>query len=234
MTIGTLSRADTRIRDAVLQQLEWDSEVDASAIGVTARENVVTLTGFVDSYAGKLAAERIAKRIHGVRAVANDIQVRLRLERTDSEIAADAARALELRVPLPKSVQAVVHNGHLTLTGKVSTLFHRAIAEKAVRHIRGLKGVVSFITVTPAVTERDVRKEIARALHRDATTGGRAIDVTVSGSTVTLRGEVVSWHERESAERAAMHAPGITEVDNKILVSWMPAEPPDDEDTDQS
>jgi osmotically-inducible protein OsmY len=232
MTIGTLSHADTRVRDAVLQQLEWDSEVDASAIGVTARDSVVTLTGFVDSYAAKLAAERIAKRVGGVRAVANDIQVRLRLERTDAGIATDAARALELRAPLPESVQAVVHNGHLTLTGRVSTLFHRAIAERAVRHIRGLKGVVNLITVAPAVTARDVRREIARALHRDATTGGRAIEVTVSGSKVTLRGEVVSWHERESAERAAMHAPGITEVDNKILVSWMTNETPDYDDTD--
>jgi osmotically-inducible protein OsmY len=232
MTTGTLSRADTRIRDAVLQQLEWDSEVDASAIGVTARENVVTLTGFVDSYAAKLAAERIAKRVAGIRAVANDIQVRLRLERTDAEIAADAARALDLRAPLLKSVQAVVHNGHLTLTGRVSTLFHRAIAEKAVRHIRGLKGAVNHITVAPAVTARDVRKEIARALHRDATTGGRGIEVTVSGGKVILRGEVASWQERESAERAAMHAPGITEVDNQIVVRWMMEEPRDYDETD--
>jgi osmotically-inducible protein OsmY len=232
MTIGTLSRADTRIRDAMLQQLEWDSEVDASAIGVTAKENVVALTGFVDSYAAKLAAERIAKRVPGVRAVANDIQVRLRLERTDAEIAADAARALELRAPLLQSVQAVVHNGHLTLTGRVSTLFHQAIAEKAVRHIRGLKSVVNHITVAPAITARDVRKEIARALHRDATTGGRRIEVTVSGSKVILRGEVVAWQERESAERAAMHAPGITEVDNQIVVRWMTEERRDYDETD--
>jgi osmotically-inducible protein OsmY len=186
----------------------------------------------VDSYAAKLAAERTAKRVGGVRAVANDIQVRLRLERTDSEIAADAARALDLRATLPESVQAVVHNGHLTLTGTVRTLFHRAIAEKAVRHIRGLKGVVNLITVTPAVTARDVRREIARALHRDATVGGRGIEVTVSGGKAILRGEVVSWHERESAERAAMHAPGITEVDNQILVTWLATETPDYDDTD--
>jgi osmotically-inducible protein OsmY len=232
MTIGTLSRADARIRDAVLDQLEWDSVVDASAIGVTARDHVVTLTGFVDTYAAKLAAERAAKRVRGVRVVANDIQMRLRLERIDTEIAADAARALELRASLPPSVQAVVHNGHLTLTGTVSTLFHRAIAEKAVRHIRGIKGIVNRITVAPATMKRDVRLEIARALHRDATLGSRGIEATVSGTTVTLRGAVPSWHERDSAECAAMHAPGVTEVDNQILVAGMATEGLDYDDTD--
>jgi osmotically-inducible protein OsmY len=122
---------------------------------------------------------------------------------------------------LPEAVQVVVHNGHLTLTGTVTTLFHRAVAEKAVRHIRGLKGVVNRITVGPGATARDVRKEIGRALHRDATTTGRGIDVTVANGKVTLKGNVVSWHEREAAERAAMHAPGITEVDNQIMVAWL-------------
>ena len=218
MTTGTLIHADVLTRDAVLTQLEWDSQFDASGIGVTARDSVVTLTGFVDSYAAKLAAERAAKRVAGVRAVANDIQVRLRMERTDPEIAADAARALELRPTLPATIQAVVRHGHLTLTGTVPTLFHGAVAEKAVRHIRGLKEVVNRLTVLPAPTARDVRKKIARALHRDATTTGRGIDVTVYDTRVTLRGEVTSWNEREAAERAAMHAPGITEVDNQIKV----------------
>jgi osmotically-inducible protein OsmY len=227
-----LSRADTRTRDAVLQQLEWDSELDASGIGVTAKDHVITLTGFVDSYAAKLAAERLARRVAGVRAVANDIQVRLRLPRTDPEIAADAARALELRRPLPESVQAVVHNGHLTLTGTVRTLFQRATAQKAVRHIPGLKEILNRIVVAPTTTPRDVQRQIARALHRDATVGTRAIEVAVVGSKVTLRGEVPSWHERESAERAAMHAPGITDVDNQIAVTWMGAEPRDHDDTD--
>jgi hypothetical protein len=137
MTIALLSHADQRIRDAVMQQLAWDSQFDASGIGVTARNGAVTMTGFIDSYAGKLAAERAAKRVRGVRAVANDIQVKLRLERTDADIAADAAQALLMRTTLPESVQVVVHSGHLTLTGRVSTLFQRAAAETAVRSIRG-------------------------------------------------------------------------------------------------
>jgi osmotically-inducible protein OsmY len=230
--IGTLLDADKRTRDAVLQALEWDSQLDASAIGVIANGRVVTLTGFVDSYAAKLAAERTAKRMHGVRAVANDIQVRLRLERTDSEIAADAARALDLRVNLPDTVQAMVHNGHLTLTGTVATLFHRAVAEKAVRHIHGLKGVFNRIKVAPTATARDVRKEIVRALHREAATTGLGINVIAANGKVTLTGNVVSWHEREAAERAAMHAPGITEVDNRIVVAWLDTEAHEYDETD--
>ena len=232
MSLGTLIPADKRTRDAVLQHLEWDSEFDASDIGVTARDNVVTLTGFVESYGAKLAAERAAKRVAGVRAVANDIEVRLRLERTDSEIAADAADALAMRPNLAAIVQAVVHRGHLVLTGQVPTLFHRAVAAKAVRYIRGVKSVTNRITVSPTATARDVRKEVARALHRDATTHGRRIEVTVSGHKVTLTGHVVSWHEREAAERAAMHAPGIAEVDNQILVNWMGGGLEDYDDTD--
>src|SRR6188472_1132701 len=102
-----------------MRQLDWDPEVDGSAVGVAARNGTVTLTGFIDTYAGKLAAERVAKRVHGVRAVANDIEVRLRLERTDPDIAQDAARALQLHSAVPETVQAAVHNGHLTLTGRV-------------------------------------------------------------------------------------------------------------------
>ena len=220
MTIGTLSQADLRTRDAVLQQLEWDSELDASEIGVTARNAAVTLTGFVNSYAAKLEAERAAKRIHGVRAVANDLVVRLRIERSDADLGTDVARALELRSGLPASVQAVVHNGHLTLTGTVPTLYYSAVAERAVRYIRGLKGIVNRIEVVPVPQHRDVRYEITAALHRDATLAGRHIDVAISGHTATLTGEVSSWHEREAAERAAAHAPGIVGVNNQLTVGW--------------
>ncbi|MEQ1575796.1 MAG: BON domain-containing protein, partial [Vicinamibacterales bacterium] len=196
MTTDLLNANDLRVRDSVMQQLEWDSEFDASEIGVVARGGVVTMTGYVDTYAGKLAAERAAKRVRGVRAVANDVQVRLRLDHPDADIAADAARALNLRVTLPDSVQAVVHGGHLTLTGAVPTLFQRAVAEKAVRHIKGLKEIVNRIIVTPSTTSKDVKRNIVRALHREADLNARGIDATVSGSVVELRGTVGSWHER--------------------------------------
>jgi osmotically-inducible protein OsmY len=220
MTIRTLTDRDVQVRNAVQHQLEWDSEVEASAIGVAARDGVVTLTGFVDTYAGKLAAERAAKRVPRVRAVANDLQVRLNLDRTDTDIATDAARALELRATLPASVQAVVHDGHVTLTGTVSTLFQRAVAEKALRYIKGLKGVVNRIRVAPAEPDGDSQARIARAVSLDPDLSTPGIEVLVSGDTVTLRGTVRSWNERESAERAASHAPGIAHVDNQIMVAW--------------
>ena len=218
MSIATLTDTDVRVRDAVLEQLEWDPRVNASAIGVAASGGTVTLTGFIDSYAGKLAAERAAKRARGVRAVANDIEVRLKLERTDADIAADVTRALELTENIPSSVQATVHNGHVTLTGNVDWLYQKDSAEKAVRHIRGVRSIVDYISVAARAVERDVRHRIVEALHRNANIDARHINVEVAGDTVILTGGVGSWLERESAGRAAADAPGVARVDNRILV----------------
>jgi osmotically-inducible protein OsmY len=218
MTTATLHDADVRVRDAVMRQLDWDPEVDASAVGVTAKNGTVTLTGFIDTYAGKLAAERAAKRVHGVRAVANDIDVRLRLERTDADIAEDAARALELRSAIPESVQVVVHIGHVTLTGKVDWLYQKETAEKIVRHVRGVRNVLNHITVAPQAAVRDVHHRIVKALHQNADVDARQITVTVSGDTATLTGTVGTWLQRESAERATASAPGIAHIDNRIIV----------------
>ena len=218
MTTATLSENDLRIRDTVIHQLDWDPEVDASGIGVAAKDGSVTLTGFIDSYSGKLAAERAAKKVRGVRAVANDLQVRLRLTRTDDDLARDAARALELD-PLTTGVQCVVHGGHLTLSGTVPSLFRREHAEQVVRRIRGVVGVVNRIEVQPAPAHaKDVRYLITQALHRTADLDARHIEVTVDGSVVTLTGDVTSWAQREAAERAASLAPGVTRVDTRIAV----------------
>src|SRR5262245_1538678 len=118
MAIATLVEIDTRIRDLVMRELEWDAAVDASAIGVAATDRTVTLTGYVDTYLCKLAAERAAKRVRGVRAVANDIEVRPKVGRTDADIARDVVRSLELRSAVPDNVQATVHHGYVTLTGE--------------------------------------------------------------------------------------------------------------------
>lgn len=214
----TLSTSDVRIRRAVTQQLEWDPEVDASALGVAASNGAVTLTGFIDTYAGKLAAERAAKRIHGVRAVANDIDVRLKLERPDPDIARDVVLALELHGTIPQNVQAAVHDGRVTLTGTVQWLFQKRDAEKAVHHVRGVRHIANYITVVPLAIERDVRHRIVAALHRSADFDARRIAVTVSGDCVTLTGEVASWSERDAAEHAAAQAPGIASVANLLTV----------------
>jgi osmotically-inducible protein OsmY len=218
VTTASLTNADLRVRDGVMRQLDWDPEVDASAIGVAAKSGAVTLTGYIDSYSGKLAAERAAKRVHGVRAVANDIEVRLKLERTDADIAHDAARALEFRTAVPDAVQAAVHNGHVTLTGTVNWLFQKRAAENAVRHVRGVRNVLNHIVVVPQAVGRDVQRRIVKALHENADVDARHITAAVSGETAILTGTVGTWLQRESAERGAANAPGIAHVDNRIVV----------------
>ena len=218
MTTATLTGTDVRERDAVLRQLDWDPEVDASAIGVAARNGVITLTGFVDTYAGKLAAERAAKRVHGVKAVANDIEVRLKHDRTDADIAADAARALTLRDTVPDRIQATVHHGNITLTGRVRWLYQKRAAATAVKYIRGARGIFNHIDVQAEAAGKDLRKRIVGALHRNADVDARHIDVVIDKGTATLTGTVGSWLQREAAEEAVTHSPGVHAVDNRILV----------------
>lgn len=224
MSTATLTEKDVRLRDAVVQQLEWDPAVDASGIGVTARSGAVTLTGAINTYAGKLAAERAVKRVSGVRAVANDLAVTLAAGRTDADIAADAATILKLHHEVPDSVQATVHHGHVTLTGTVDWHYQRIQAEKAVRFIRGVRHVVDRMTVVPRAAGRDLRRHIAEALYRNATLDAKRIEVTVTGSVAHLRGTATSWLQRDAAERAAYDSPGITMVDNHIVV-----DPPNDD-----
>jgi osmotically-inducible protein OsmY len=228
MATGTLSQLDLRIRDAVSKELAWDSEVDADAIGVAARDGAVTLTGFIDSYAGKLAAERAAKRVRGVRAVANDVQVRVRLDRTDEDIARDAAWALDFHGTELDHVQATVHQGQLTLTGTVPSFFRRSVVENAVKHIKGVRHVIDRVDVVSTASPKDVQREITRALHRRADVDARGIAVSVTGNRVRLTGTVNSWSERLAAEEAASHAPGIAIVANDLGVR-MDEEPIDDQ-----
>ena len=218
MAAGTTNSLDQHVRDAVLQQLDSDPQVDASGIGVTARDGAVTLSGFIDTYEGKLAAERAAKRIRGVRAVANDIVVRVRHARTDDEIARDAARALGMRESIPHTVQAAVHSGHVTLTGTVSWLFQREAAEKAVRFIPGVTGIINHVAVRAASTPTDIRKRITETLHRMADVDAHHISVALDGSVVTLEGDVSSWSERDAAAVAAAIEPGVTRVENNLRI----------------
>ena len=218
MTTATLTGTDVRLRNFVVRELDWDPDVDASAIGVTAKNGVVTLTGFVDTYAGKLAAERIAKRVRGVRAVANDVVVRLTVERTDADIAADAAAALTLQTTVPDRVQIAVHQGHVGLTGTVEWFTQKEAAANAVRHVPGVRGVANYIDVAPKPAFRDVHRRIVAALHRNADVDARNVHVEVDGDTVKLTGTVGSWLQRDAAEHGAANAPGIRRVDNQILV----------------
>ena len=213
-------RTDSQIQRDVEEELKWDPNIDSIDIAVKVVGGTVSLSGFVRTYSEKYDAERIAKRVLGVRAVANDLEVRLPGgDRPDPEIARDAADALKRTLPYTsKSVKAVVRNGWVTLEGDVEWDFQRQLAEATIRSVKGIKGITNLITVKPTVRPSDVKEKIVEALRRSAEVDARNITVETSGDEVTLRGRVRSWAEREEAERAAWRAPGVHEVHNEIEV----------------
>jgi osmotically-inducible protein OsmY len=211
-------QTDRQLQQAVQRQLDWDPEIDARTIAVIAADGVITLTGSVRSYATKVAAEQSAKRVRGVRGVANDIQVVPLPARTDTEIATDAVRALRARADLPLELKVTARNGVLILEGVVHWAFQKVAAGAVLTHLESVKGVSNQIVVTPSVSVGEVKADIEEALVRCADVDAKHIDVRVEGSVVTLSGTVTSCHEKEEAERAAAAAPGITHVDNRIVI----------------
>ena len=213
------STGDTDLRERVERQLDWEPAVTSTNVGVTARDGVVTLTGYVENYAEKMAAERVTKRTYGVKAIANDIQVKPLLKVTDSEIAAKAVIALQSRVDVPaEHIKVMVKEGWITLEGDVDWYYQKQAADRAVRFLLGVKGVTNVIQVKPRVSSIDVRNKIEEALKRNAELDARRISVTSSDGKVTLWGNVRSWMERDEAETAAWAAPGVTQVQNQISV----------------
>jgi osmotically-inducible protein OsmY len=215
-------KSDKDLQHDVMEDLRWDPSIDASKIGVATSDGVVTLTGAVPSYFQKQAAERISKRVVGVRAVANDIEVQLpsAVEKSDAGIAITALNALTWSSSVPdETIKVSVSKGWVTLEGKVEWNYQREAAEKAVEELIGVKGVTNRICVSPHIKSREVKHEIKAALHRYAELESRNIEVEATDSTVTLRGSVRSWAERKEAENAAWMAPGVTQVKNEIVVS---------------
>ncbi len=219
MATATLLRTDEEIQKDVLEELKWDARLQPNEIGVSVKDGVVTLTGWVDSYLKKWTAEDVAHRVAGVKAVANDLEVKLASERTDPDIAAAAVHALEWDAFIPTDkVKVTVSKGWLTLRGEVEWQYQKEEAERVVRRLAGVKGVTNLITVKPSTTATELKKKIQDALVRNAEIDANRITVEVQGSTVILRGTVRSWAEREEAERVAWSAPGVTSVDNRITL----------------
>jgi len=219
MAIATFTRTDQEIQKDVLDELRWDATVQPNEIGVSVKGAVVTLTGWVDSYLKKWSAEEAAHRVPGVKAVANDIEVKLATERTDADLAEAAVHALEWDAAIPSDkVKVTVSKGWVTLRGEVEWQFQRQDAERVVRRLTGVKGVTNLIMVKPRVTPVDLKRKIEDALVRDARLDAERITVEVTGGKAILRGTVRSWAEKEEAERVAWSAPGITEVENRIVL----------------
>ena len=215
-------KSDSELRVDVISELQWDPQIsDPNAIGVAVQDGAVTLTGHVPTYTEKLAATRTAERVYGVKAVANDLQVKLAdAPRDDSDIARAIAHVLEWNVQVPEGkVHAEVKNGWVTLDGEVDYDFQRREVERMVRQVRGVIGVTDTITVKPLASPQKVQEVIEDAFKREAEVDARHISVGVSDHTAKLYGHVHSVQEATAARAAAASAPGISAVESHLVVS---------------
>jgi osmotically-inducible protein OsmY len=217
--------SDMQLKKHVEDELNWEPSVNGAAIGVAVKDAIVTLSGHVTSFAEKRAAEQAVLRIHGVRALANELEVRFLAgsQKTDEDIALTAASALLWHASIPKDrIKIQVSKGWITLEGTVDWQYQREAAESAVENLMGVQGVYNTVTVQPAHMHAEVQSQIEAALKRTAETKAQHISVSVQGSQVTLSGEMDSIVKKIAAERAAWNAPGVTWVQNNIEVCYIP------------
>jgi len=214
-------KPDLTLQEDVAEELAFDPSVDAAAIGVAAKDGVVTLTGKVPSFSDKFAAEKAAKRVAGVRGIAPEIEVVLPAfrRRDDADIAAAALNVLQWNDTIPRDAITIkVEQGWLTLEGHVEWQFQKENAERAVRHLIGVRGVFNAITVTPRVKSIDVENKIRKTFERSADIDASRVYAETHDGTVTLRGAVRTWSERDDASRAAYAVPGVSTVENLTAV----------------
>ena len=219
-------KTDAQIKRDVQDELIWEPSIDETKIGVSVEDGVVTLSGEVDSYAKKISAEKAAKRVKGVKAVAEDIIVNYGMEeeKTDTEIAKAVVNALQWHASVPEdAVVPKVENGWVYLSGQVRWGYQKESAKNAVKDLSGVKGVINSITISQGVEPLEVKKRIKEAFERSADLEARGIRVVTEGHTVTLEGTVHSLKEKEEAERTAFNAPGVYEVKNNLVVRYSEA-----------
>jgi osmotically-inducible protein OsmY len=212
---------DRELQQRVMDELKFEPSLDPAHIGVSVNDGIVILSGHVSSYAERYAAERAAKRVNGVRAVVNELEVVLpgTSQCTDEDLAESVVGTLRWNLLVPHDkIKVTVSKGWVTLEGEVRWQFQKKAAERAIRHLPGLVGVTNLIKVIPRVSPEDLKPKIEEALKRSAELDSRRITVEVDGGKVILKGTVSSWAEREAAERAAWAAPGIESVENLITV----------------
>ena len=215
-------KTNAALKKDVMDELKWEPKVNADAIGAAVKDGVVTLSGYVDSYLGKLNAEYAAQRVTGVRGVVQKIDVKLpgSSGRTDEDIARAAADALESHIAVPeKLVKVQVENGWVTLTGEVNWKFQKDAAHDAICCLMGVRGVLNLLTVKPSVEPTDVKTKIEAALVRHSLLDAKQIKIEVAGGKVILSGTVHSWPEKMAVGSSAWDAPGVSVVENNIDIS---------------
>lgn len=219
-------RTDAEIKQDILEELRYQPNIDETQIGVIVEDGVVTLSGVVNEYYKKAIANKAAKSIAGVKAVAEDIEVKYgdEYKKTDKEIAKAAVNALEWNASVPKDkVMVFVEDGYIYLTGNVGWDYQRNAAKRTVQYLMGVKGVINNIEVMPKVKPDNIEEQIVKAFERSAELDAKDIRVQVDGDTVQLKGRVHSIKEKEEAEKAALRSPGVRKVQNDIVVQMHPA-----------
>ncbi|SDU19648.1 Osmotically-inducible protein OsmY, contains BON domain [Polaribacter sp. Hel1_33_78] len=216
-------KTDAEIKDDVLDELAWQPNIDETQIGVIVEDGVVTLSGVVNNYSKKLAAEEAVKSVEGVKAVAEDIEViyGINYKKTDKEIAKAVVSAFEWNSSVPEDDIAIkVQNGWVYLSGEVQWMFQKNAARNAIKNLLGVKGVSNSIKLENNIEPVEVKNRIKKAFHRMATIDSNAIILETHGHTVTLRGKVHSIKEKEEAETAAYNAPGVYNVKNELQIHY--------------
>ena len=214
-------KSDIQIQKDVMDELKSQPFLNASEIGVAVKNGIVTLSGQIDTYSKKLSAEKAAKKVAGVKAIAEDIQIGVSpaYNKTDTEIAEAVLNALKWHTAVEEEkIKIKVENGNVTLEGEAEWDFQRSNAKTAIENLTGVRSVFNLITVKPKITASDIEQKISAAFHRSATIDAGKITADVMGSRVTLRGTVHSYTEKEDAENAAWNAPGVLSIENKLEI----------------